>query len=136
MAYGKIVADQIQHSSEGTVGTQYVVNGSAKGWIQFDAYNIATPAANNSLNHSTITDNGAGDYSLNHTNAYSNINYGILSTGGRYQAGSNVGGDMTVDEVDPTTTVARINSWRTTNTAGESPQDAPNITAAFFGDLA
>ena len=135
MAYGKIVADQIQHSSEGTVGTQYVVSGSAKGWIHFDG-NDATPVANDSLNHSSITDNGPGDYSLTHTNAYTGTEYGILLTGGRSDTISNVGGDMFVDNVEPTTTVARINSWRQTNSAGEAANDVPNITAAFFGSLA
>jgi len=108
---------------------------AAKGWIHFDG-NDATPAANNSLNHSSITDNATGDYSLTHTNAYTGTEYGILLTGGRYQSGSNVGGDMHVDDVEPTTTVARINSWRQTNTNGEAASDVPNITATFFGDLA
>jgi len=123
----------IQNISGGPVALTQ--QSAAKGWIHFDAYNT-TPAANNSLNHSSITDNATGDYSLTHTNAYTDTEYGILLTGGRYQSGANVGGDMHVDDVEPTTTVARINSWRQTNTAGESAQDVPNITAAFFGDLA
>lgn len=135
MANGKLIADQIQHSSEGTVGTQYVVSGSAKGWIHFDG-NDTTPAANDSLNHSSITDNATGDYSLTHTNAYTGTEYGILLTGGRSGTIANVGGDMFVDDVEPTTTVARINSWRQTNTNGEFANDVPNITAAFFGSLA
>ena len=135
MANGKLIADQIQHSSEGTVGTQDVVSGSAKGWIHFDG-NDTTPAANDSLNHSSITDNATGDYSLTHTNAYTGTEYGILLTGGRSGTIANVGGDMFVDDVEPTTTVARINSWRQTNTNGEFANDVPNITAAFFGSLA
>ena len=117
------------------VGMQYVANGSAKGWIHFDGSDT-TPAANDSLNHSSILDNGVGDYSLTHANAYSSTEYGIILTGGRSASGANLGGDMFVDDVEPTTTVARINSWRQTNSAGESANDVPNITAAFFGDLA
>jgi hypothetical protein len=33
MALGKIKADTLEHSTAGTVDTQYVVNGSAKAWI-------------------------------------------------------------------------------------------------------
>ena len=29
---GKIIADQIEHSTAGSLDTQYVVNGSAKAW--------------------------------------------------------------------------------------------------------
>ena len=119
---------------DGSVDTS-IKSGSAKGWIHFDG-NDTTPAANDSLNHSSITDNATGDYSLTHTNAYTGTEYGILLTGGRSASGSNVGGDVFVDDVEPTTTVARINSWRQTNSAGESVNDVPNITAAFFGSLA
>ena len=119
----------------GATATQSLEQGLAKGWIHFDGGDT-TPAANDSLNHSSITDNGTGDYSLTHTNAYSGTEYGILLTGGRSSSISNVGGDMFVDDVEPTTTVARINSWRQTNSAGESANDVPNITAAFFGSLA
>ena len=32
MALGKIKADTLEHSTAGSVDTQYVVNGSAKAW--------------------------------------------------------------------------------------------------------
>ena len=46
MALGKIKADTLEHSTAGTVDTQYVVNGSAKAWAQhagatpLDSFNI------------------------------------------------------------------------------------------------
>ena len=33
MALGKIKADTLEHSTAGSLDTQYVVNGSAKAWI-------------------------------------------------------------------------------------------------------
>ena len=68
MAYGKIVADQIQHSSEGTVGTQYVVNGSAKVWCAYDSH---AQVIDGSLNASSLTDNATGDTTITFSSAFS-----------------------------------------------------------------
>lgn len=73
MAYGKIVADQIQHSSEGTVGTQYVVSGVAKAWVNFNG--TGTPAINNSNNVSTLTDTATGQQTFAFTNNMNDANY-------------------------------------------------------------
>ena len=48
---GKIVADTLEHSTAGSVTTDYVVNGSAKSWARIDA--SGTMAAQNSLNLSS-----------------------------------------------------------------------------------
>jgi hypothetical protein len=37
MANGKIKADTLEHSTAGSLDTQYVVNGSAKAWVFFDS---------------------------------------------------------------------------------------------------
>ena len=76
MAYGKIVADQIQHSSEGTVGTQYVVNGVAKAFCNF---NLSTHVAGETLNNSSISDTGTGLADLNFTNNFNTANYASAS---------------------------------------------------------
>ena len=70
MAYGKIVADQIQHSSEGTVDTQYVVNGSAKAWAGVIVTSGDVLAQ--SLNISSLTDVSTGnkDYALTNNASY------------------------------------------------------------------
>ena len=77
MAYGKIVADQIQHSSEGTVGTQYVVNGSAKHWIHL--VGTGTITALDSFNSSSISDLGTGRYQTNFSNNMNNANYAVAA---------------------------------------------------------
>jgi len=43
-----------------------VVDGSAKFYINFNGQ--STPIVSKSLNHSSLTDNGAGDYTFNFTN--------------------------------------------------------------------
>lgn len=73
MAYGKIVADQIQHSSEGTVGTQYVVNGTVKMWVTHDAN--PTVFIRDSLNNSSTSDEGVGLYHSALTNPMSSADF-------------------------------------------------------------
>ena len=55
-----------------TVGTSYVVNGSAKAWCTF---NQQTPAISDSINTSSLTDSSAGKGDLNWTSAMSNTLY-------------------------------------------------------------
>ena len=73
MALGKIKADTLEHSTAGSLDTSYVVNGSAKAWINFNGQ--GTPAARDSFNHASLTDNGTGDYTPAFTSSFSNVNY-------------------------------------------------------------
>lgn len=74
MTYGKIVADQIQHSSEGTVSTQYVVSGSAKAWANMDG-DAATPVFRDSLNCSSLTDTSTGTINPQFTSNMANSDF-------------------------------------------------------------
>lgn len=66
-----------------TVATEYVVNGSAKAWVNFNG--TGAIAARDSFNTSSLTDNGTGNYSQNFTNAMANANYAV--TGGVSESG-------------------------------------------------
>jgi len=72
MALGKIKADTLEHSTAGSLDTQYVVNGSAKAWG-----NIASGGAsiNDSFNVSTFTDSGTGDGDANFSLSFSDANF-------------------------------------------------------------
>jgi hypothetical protein len=70
---GKIIADQIEHSTAGTVDTQYVVNGSAKAWVNFTG--ITTTASRDSFNVSSLTDDTTGSTSITFSNNMSNANF-------------------------------------------------------------
>jgi hypothetical protein len=69
---GKIIADQIEHSTAGSLDTSYVVNGSAKAWITFSGNGTTV---RDSSNTSSLVDDGAGIYSYNLTSSMSNANY-------------------------------------------------------------
>jgi len=78
MALGKIKADTLEHSTAGSLDTQYVVQGSAKAWVNFNG--TGTLAVRNSLNTSSVTDNSTGNYSQAYTNSFSAADYSICAT--------------------------------------------------------
>ena len=83
MALGKIKADTLEHSTAGSLDTQYVVNGSAKAW----GLTTSAAAITASLNLSSGTDNGTGDYSYSLSSAFSNTNFAMTATSSGTGAG-------------------------------------------------
>ena len=59
-----------------TVETGYVVNGSAKAWV----YASSAAVLYNSMNVSTGTDHGTGDYSYNLSSAFTSLFYAQTTT--------------------------------------------------------
>ena len=88
MALGKIKADTLEHSTAGSLDTSYVVNGSAKAWVNFDGTN--TISIRDSFSVSSIDDDGTGLYSYNLSNAMSNANYNCNSNAARNIDGSSI----------------------------------------------
>jgi hypothetical protein len=66
--------------SDGTLSipTTYVTNGSAKAWVNFNG--TGTIAARDSLNVSSLTDNGTGQYTINLANSLANTSYCVTAT--------------------------------------------------------
>jgi hypothetical protein len=60
-----------------TVETGYVVNGSAKAWVNFNGSSMAN---RDSFNVASLTDNGTGDYTINYSTAMGNVNYICLGS--------------------------------------------------------
>jgi hypothetical protein len=73
MANGKIKADTLEHSTAGSLDTQYVVQGSAKAWCNLNG--TGTIAQRDSLNHSSTTDNTTGTYTFSLVSSMGNTNY-------------------------------------------------------------
>ena len=59
-----------------TVGTSYVVNGSAKAWVNFNG--TGTVAIRDSENVGSITDIANGQYRLNFSSSMSSADYSAL----------------------------------------------------------
>jgi hypothetical protein len=76
---GKIIADTIETGAGADISTSYVVNGSAKAWVQLDG--SGTIAIKDDLNISSATDLGTGYYTFSITNAFSDSNYCLAASG-------------------------------------------------------
>mgnify|MGYP003132034856 CR=1 FL=1 len=70
---GTIAADTLTHSTAGSIATNYVVNGSAKAWVNFDG--TGTISIRDGNNATSLTDSGTGLYSVNYTNNMANDDY-------------------------------------------------------------
>ena len=76
MALGKIKADTLEHSTAGSLDTQYIVEGSAR---QKHYYNQTTATIKDSFNVSSITDVSTGFYDPQATNSMSSVNYNVVA---------------------------------------------------------
>ena len=129
MANGKIKADTLEHSTAGSLDTQYVVNGSAKAWVNFDG-TASSITARDSFNIASITDNGTGQYTSNFSNSMTNDDFAHnitarLTTGSGAAFGS-------IREASYSTNAMGIYIFLPdTNLA-----DAVYIVASLHGDLA
>ena len=106
------------------------VEGLAKAWIQHDATN--SDAIGDSLNHSSLTDNGTGDYTYVVASAYSNANYALSQfsqqdTAGGLRCGSGKG--------TPTTTDRRID-WKKQAASSTTNSDNSHNQLTWHGELA
>lgn len=61
-----------------TVGTSYVVNGSAKAWVNFNA-NAAGNPIGDSLNVSSLLDATTGQFLVNLSSSFANTSYSVTS---------------------------------------------------------
>ena len=129
---GTIIADTLTHSTAGSIATNYVVDGSAKAWVNFNG--TGTIAARDSLNVSGLVDNSTGDYTVTLSNAMGNANYTISSNTsidvGGYDGQQNA---QPKANFSPTTALYKI---LTSNTISSAEVDAAKVHSNIHGDLA
>jgi len=129
MALGKIKADTLEHSTAGTVDTQFVVQGSGKAWINFQQK--SSNVVRDSFNHSSFTDGGTGTMTFTITSLMNNVNYchsGMAGEGGNSQECLS----QSYTQTAPTTSAAEyVNAYA--NTSLEDPSLACRV---LHGDLA
>jgi hypothetical protein len=124
---GKIVADTLEHSTAGSLSTQYVVEGSSKAWVNFDG--TGTIAARDSLNLSSLTDVGTARYKITVGSAFGNSDY--MAAGMSQDTG--VGDFLSIDAaIAPTATAFTFYNFINSSSAA----DTARVFVAFHGDLA
>jgi hypothetical protein len=127
---GTIAADTLTHSTAGSIATNYVVEGSAKAWVNINT-NTSTSVLD-SFNTASLTDNGTGDTTQTFTNAMNNANFASNGSG-VHGSLSNYDSNLTIPHEDtPTTTTVR--SQMSNSAAAVS--DGPYISHSIHGDLA
>jgi hypothetical protein len=106
-----------------SVPSDTVINGSAKAWVNFNG--TGTVAIRASFNVSSITDNGAGDYTVNFTTPLVDANYSIAgsgSTGNGYLF-------RVYDDLTPRTTALFRTAWF--NLSGTTQDSTINNLSVF-----
>jgi len=120
---GTIVADDIQHSTAGSVGTEYVVSGSVKCWVNFDM--TPSTAVKDSFNMASFTDVSTGKVKPNYTSSMANAFYNIHVTSQENYVGFMTSGTIQTGTVE---TNVRYVNW--------SPSDTDHHLVSITGDLA
>lgn len=119
-------------ASDGTSPATLTKQAAAKAWVNLDA--TGTPAARDSLNLSTITDNSAGDFTLTWSNSLANANYSVSGMGENFNISSST---TTVlgfkNGTLPSTSSVNLTTCRTSSTS--TTERAIN-NALVMGDLA
>lgn len=113
---------EVSNYSDGTdtVGSEYLVHGSAKAWVNFNG--TGTVAVRDSFNVSSLTDVGTGDYNVNHSNNMSSANFSTSLSSNSWNRYSDSGtvGDHRVHSASSSHTLA----------------DTSVMFTAIYGDLA
>jgi hypothetical protein len=108
------------------------VQGSAKAWIYFTV-TAGTPAIQASFNITSITDNGAGDYTFNFTNSLADANFafaGLGTSGGaNYQI---AGGGQSGGTVRNTTSLRTQFGYVSSTSGALSNQDPASASIVVF----
>ena len=114
----------VSNISDGTdtVETGYVVNGSAKAWVNFNGQ--GTVAIRDSLNVSSLTDVAGGAVFPNWTNNFNSVNYAHHGSDGNY-------GKLNTDPNGQTVSQGRCYSYNASNSLTDTV-----VSTAAFGDLA
>ena len=107
------------------VEAKYIVHGSAKSWANLNG--TGTIALRDSLNVSSVTDLGVGEYQFNYSNAMANANYSDQAKAG--QTGSTHGITLTASALVAST------SFLTTSSTFTST-DTSRFVLELLGDLA
>ena len=96
-----------------TVGTSYVVNGSAKAWVDYTS--IGTVAIQISQNVSSLTDTGVGDIDVNLSSALASSRVALT-----LQIGDGSNGDQSFRQANGTASVLAVYQYNGSNATFDS----------------
>ena len=127
---GVTTAGSISVTGEGNSTTTNLQQGLAKAWVNFNG--TSTIAARDSFNHSSLTDNGTGDYTVNLTNSMNSAD-GFVATAFCRVSG-NYGFAGGIQNTTLTASSFRLSSLQ--GTSFPTAADGLYVLVAIHGDLA
>ena len=133
MAHGKIKADTLEHSTAGSLDTQFIVKGSAKVICTFNA-TASGATVRTSFNVSSTDDDATGQFGVNFTNAMSGAEF--------TPTGSNIGDGSTSGRVGGLISGFSANTSSSINFASVETDgtvdyaDWTHVNTVVHGDLA
>ena len=138
---GTSTAGSIAVTGEGNSTTTNLQQGLAKGWCNFDG-SLSSLSPRDSLNSSSLTDNGTGNYTNTLTNNMGNVNYIPSFSNGTH--GDDRAFHVCVIDIDqnssgnaPTTSAVRMqNNAGATTSVNSVDHDHDFILGLIHGDLA
>jgi hypothetical protein len=129
---GKITVGTIQDTDGNTVASTYVTNGVAKAWANADA-NAATITSRDSLNISSWTDYGTGNFGLNLNNSMADTNYAFYGIG---EAGGAQNCAMLAYNKDADVKTTSGCRWYAVSTSYTIVANPTQASVMYLGDLA
>ena len=130
---GKIVADQLEHSTAGSIATNFVVEGVAKAYSSVNQ--SSTLSVYDSFNKSSHTDRGSGSFYHHFSSNYSSVNYNTFGS----SSPQSIGSMSTTNNNRATITSPDTTSRKSCNNyyvSGPAVTDDPYVSVLSFGDLA
>ena len=122
---GKIVADELEHSTAGSIATNFVVEGSAKTWMSLTG--TGTISVDDSFNISSVSADGTGDYTQNYSSAFNSGTKSLVMSGGYWTF------NVEIDAVPAATTDGFLCK---DNANSNVARDADILNTSACGDLA
>lgn len=127
-----IAVDNIKPSAGGTA---FSTGGVAKAWVNFNGTGVV--AARDSVNVTSLTDNGTGDYTINFTNNLADTNYNSTMSCGQDNTGnSGLRSANALSNTTRTVSAIRMGTATVSSTANRTSLDDDTISATVHGDLA
>ena len=121
-------------SGNNSVATSTVAEGTVKMWINMNG--TGTPAARDSFNVSSITDNGTGDQTVNYTNSFGTVNYAVTHYTA-YQGTGQLHNNRMTGSSNKATGSIRVATGYVSSTVGDiGAEDVAENNYANWGDLA
>jgi len=124
---GTIVCNTI-NTDTGLFSTNNAYNGVAKAWVNFVG---SSATINNSLNVSSVTRNGTGDYTINYTTSMPSVNYVVTGCCQYVNTGGQSNQNIILNINDGSGNIA-TSSVRVSTKASTTPYDCATVMVGIL----